>query len=185
MGFAAFLAKLFGSSKKQAQVLCIGLDNSGKSTIINHLKPNEDQTEDVVATVGFSVEKFTTPGVSFTVFDMSGQGKYRDLWEHYYKEAQAVIFVIDSSDKLRIVVAKSEIDMLLEHAAVQSRRIPILFFANKMDLRDALTSVKCIRLLELDKIKDKPWHICASNALTGEGLHEGIQWLSEQLKSGV
>lgn len=23
--------------------------------------------------------------LSFTVFDMSGQGKYRDLWEHYYK----------------------------------------------------------------------------------------------------
>ena len=40
MGLADFIAKLFGSSKKQAQVLCVGLDNSGKSTIINRLKPN-------------------------------------------------------------------------------------------------------------------------------------------------
>ena len=23
---------------------------------------------------------------------------------------------------------------------------------------------------------DKPWHICASNAVTGEGLHEGVNF---------
>ena len=55
-------------------------------------------TTDVVPTVGFSVEEFTKNGLSFTVFDMSGQGRYRNLWEHYYKDAQAIIFVIDCSD---------------------------------------------------------------------------------------
>ena len=25
---------------------------------------------------------------------MSGQGKYRNLWEHYYKEAEAIVFVV-------------------------------------------------------------------------------------------
>lgn len=42
--------------------------------------------QDVVPTVGFSVEEFSKNGLSFTVFDMSGQGRYRNLWEHYYKE---------------------------------------------------------------------------------------------------
>ncbi len=46
---------------------------------------------------------------------MSGQGRYRNLWEHYYKECQGVVFVVDSSDKLRMVVAKDELDMLLQH----------------------------------------------------------------------
>jgi len=41
-------------------------------------------------------------GLNFTVFDMSGAGRYRMLWEHYYREAQAVIFVLDSADKLRL-----------------------------------------------------------------------------------
>jgi ADP-ribosylation factor-like protein 6 len=36
------------------------------------------------------------------VFDMSGAGRYRVLWEQYYQEADAVIFVIDSADKLRL-----------------------------------------------------------------------------------
>lgn len=42
---------------------------------------------------------------------------------------------------------------------IKHRRIPILFFANKMDLRDAVTSVKVSQLLCLENIKDKPWHI--------------------------
>ncbi|XP_033112877.1 ADP-ribosylation factor-like protein 6 [Anneissia japonica] len=181
MGIFDFFSNLFGSNKKQAQVLCIGLDNSGKTTIINQLKPKDAQAEDIVPTIGFTVEKFRSLSVNFTVFDMSGQGKYRNLWEHYYKDAQAIIFVVDSSDKLRMVVAKEELEILLSHQAISSRCIPVLFFANKMDQRDAVSSVKCSNILDLDKIKDKPWHICASNALTGEGLHEGIQWLTDQL----
>ena len=49
---------------------------------------------------------------------MSGQGRYRGLWEHYYQDCHGIIFVIDSSDKLRLVVAKEELDMMLQHADV-------------------------------------------------------------------
>lgn len=59
----------------------IGLDNSGKTTIINHLKPKKAQAMEIVPTVGFSVEEFGKNGINFTVFDMSGQGRYRSLWE--------------------------------------------------------------------------------------------------------
>uniref|UniRef100_A0A8C3UEC2 ADP-ribosylation factor-like protein 6 n=69 Tax=Passeriformes TaxID=9126 RepID=A0A8C3UEC2_CATUS len=177
MGLFDKLAGWLGLKKKEVHVLCLGLDNSGKTTIINKLKPSNAQTQDIVPTIGFSIEKFKTSSLSFTVFDMSGQGKYRDLWEHYYKEGQAIIFVIDSSDKLRMVVAKEELDTLLNHPDIKHRRLPILFFANKMDLRDAVSSVKVSQLLSLENIKDKPWHICASDALKGEGLQEGVDWL--------
>lgn len=40
--------------------------------------------------------------LKFTVFDMSGAGRYRTLWEQYYREAESVIFVIDSADRLRM-----------------------------------------------------------------------------------
>lgn len=125
---------------------------------------------------------FTDRNVGFTAFDMSGQGRYRNLWEHYYKECQGIVFVVDSSDKLRMVVAKDELDMLLQHPDIRSRKLPILFFANKMDCKDALSSVKVSQTLGLERIMDKPWHICASNAVTGEGLHEGVEWLTSQIK---
>ncbi|XP_069745543.1 ADP-ribosylation factor-like protein 6 isoform X4 [Narcine bancroftii] len=159
MGLFDKLAGWLGLKKKEVHVLCLGLDNSGKTTIINYLKPSNAQVQDIVPTIGFSIENFKTSGLSFTVFDMSGQGRYRNLWEHYYKEGQAIIFVIDSSDKLRMVVAKEELDTLLNHPDIKHRRIPILFFANKMDLRDALSSVKVSQMLRLENIKDKAWHI--------------------------
>ena len=37
----------------------------------------------------------------------------------------------------------------------------------------------------LERLLDKPWHICASNAATGEGLQEGIEWLTGQIKENM
>lgn len=36
--------------------------------------------------------------------------------------------------------------------------------------------------LGLEAIKDKPWHISSSNALTGEGLQNGVEWLTQQIR---
>ncbi|KAI8764248.1 ADP-ribosylation factor-like protein 6 [Biomphalaria glabrata] len=182
MPFFDALARWLGMKKKEVNVMVVGLDNSGKTTIINHFKSPETKNHDIVPTVGFNVEKFKSKSLAFTAFDMSGQGRYRNLWEQYYKECDGIIFVIDSSDKLRMVVAKEELNLLLENPELKNRSIPILFYANKMDARDAVSSVKCSHLLELQSLSNKPWFICASNALTGEGLHEGVDWLTDQLK---
>ena len=184
MGFSK-LASWLGLKKKEAQIIVLGLDNSGKTTILNRLKPENEQHHDIVPTVGFTVEQFQSKSLKFTAFDMSGQGRYRNLWEAYYKDCNGIIFVIDSSDKLRLAVAKDELELLLENEYIRNRRIPILFFANKKDKRDAMSSVKCSAVLGLDEIRDKPWHICASNALTGEGLDEGLSWFADQVKEVI
>ncbi|CAD5110898.1 unnamed protein product [Dimorphilus gyrociliatus] len=183
MGIFSKLAEWLGVKRKECNIVVVGLDNSGKTTILNKLKPDDSQTSDIVPTIGFNVENFSSKSLQFNAFDMSGQGRYRNLWEHYYKDCQGVIFVIDSADKLRMPVAKDELDQLIQHPDLVSKRVPVLFFANKMDHRDALSSVKCSTLLKLDEISNKPWHICASNAITGEGLDEGVNWLSDQIKS--
>ena len=41
--------------------------------------------------------------------------RYRKLWENYYKDAEAVIFVVDSSDAIRIGIARTELHDLLNH----------------------------------------------------------------------
>jgi len=175
-----------GASKRSAaNIVVVGLDNSGKTTIINRLKPGEAQSSNIVPTVGFTVEKFQYRSLQLIAFDMSGQGRYRNMWEHYYRDCNGIIFVIDSSDKLRLAVAREELDQLLAHPEIRERRVPILFFANKMDVRDAVTSVKCSAILELSRVENKPWHICASNAVTGEGLEEGITWLTDQIRDGL
>merc|ERR1712023_397576 len=109
-------------------------DNSGKTTIINHIKPKQLQSTEMTPTVGFSVEEFAKDNIQFTIFDMSGQSRYRSLWEHYYRDVQAIVYVLDSTDKIRMAVAKDELEQLLTHKDIAGREVPILFYANKMDL---------------------------------------------------
>jgi GTPase SAR1 family protein len=69
MGFFDKLANVLGLKKKECNVLIVGLDNSGKSTLLNNFKTEEQRQADIVPTVGFNVEKFksmTRPKNSFS-----------------------------------------------------------------------------------------------------------------------
>ncbi|KAF0978316.1 hypothetical protein FDP41_002831 [Naegleria fowleri] len=171
----------FSSKKKESvKIVCCGLDNSGKSTIINYLKPKKERESNVVPTIGYSQESFDFDKLNFTVFDMSGQGKYRNLWESFYGEVDGVIFVIDSADRVRIAVAEDEMKILLKE--IKDRPIPILFFANKQDLANSLSASEVSESLKLHEIQNKSWTIIASNALVGDGISDGVKWLSEEIR---
>lgn len=58
MGLFDALASLLKLRKEQINILVVGLNNSGKSTIVNHFKNPEERPSIIVPTVGFSVEKF-------------------------------------------------------------------------------------------------------------------------------
>ncbi|KAL7736697.1 hypothetical protein ACLKA6_015559 [Drosophila palustris] len=185
MGMFNNLAELIKVKKDKMTILVLGLNNSGKSTIINHFKKSNEQSTIMVPTVGFLIEQFYSTGVSIKAMDMSGATRYRNLWEHQFKNCQGIIYVIDSSDRMRFVVVKDELDLVLQHPDIRNRLVPILFYGNKSDLEDSLSNVKIAAALGLDNIKEKPWHICSSNAISGEGLDEGVQWLVQQIRFAV
>ena len=185
MGLLDSFLEWLGFGRRQVSVLIVGLDNTGKTSILNYLRPEEARTQTTIPTVGFNVENFSCRGLSFTAFDMSGQNRYRHLWSNYYRSTNAIIFVVDSSDLTRIVVAHEELQQLLSHVEIRSRSIPILFFANKMDLRDSLSCTGVSTELRLNEINNKSWHICSTNALSGEGIAEGIEWLSNEIKQSI
>eukprot|EP00735_Rhodelphis_limneticus_P004546 TRINITY_DN16144_c0_g1::TRINITY_DN16144_c0_g1_i1::g.6449::m.6449 TRINITY_DN16144_c0_g1::TRINITY_DN16144_c0_g1_i1::g.6449 ORF type:complete len:183 (-),score=22.33,sp/O88848/ARL6_MOUSE/48.28/2e-53,Arf/PF00025.16/5e-52,Ras/PF00071.17/2e-13,SRPRB/PF09439.5/7.5e-12,Miro/PF08477.8/5.6e-10,GTP_EFTU/PF00009.22/55,GTP_EFTU/PF00009.22/5.3e-08,MMR_HSR1/PF01926.18/5.2e-08,MMR_HSR1/PF01926.18/2.3e+03,Gtr1_RagA/PF04670.7/2.7e-08,G-alpha/PF00503.15/0.73,G-alpha/PF00503.15/2.3e-05,ATP_bind_1/PF03029.12/78,ATP_ len=182
MGFNKFLVKL-GILKKPCKVAVVGLDSAGKSTIIKKLQPKK-VPQDVVPTVGFQVEEFVHGNVKFTVFDMSGHGRYRSLWENFYKDIHGIVFVIDSQDEARMKSVQIEIQQMLSHKDIkEDRDIPVLFFANKMDLPGAHEPAEITEALDLKTlVADRAWHITPSNALTGENLDSGIEWLATHLK---
>ncbi len=67
--------------------------------------------------------------------------------------------MIDATDKLRIKVAKNELDNLLDHPSIKKRGVPILFFANKMDLGIAMKEQEVAKEMQLYDITDRAWHI--------------------------
>lgn len=50
-------------------------------------------------------------------------GRYRNLWETYYKTAHGIVFVVDSTDKLRLAVSRDELWMLLDHKDLANRKV--------------------------------------------------------------
>merc|ERR1712232_555188 len=122
-------------------------------------------------------------GVNFCAFDMSGQSRYRNLWEHYYRDVEGIIVVVDATDKLRFAVAKDELDLMLSDQQVQERKIPILFLANKIDLESSATAADEVKqALKLNQITDRPWHIAPTDALKGEGVEAALKWLATSMK---
>jgi len=68
-----------GISKHPLGVLVVGLDNSGKTTLIDWLADKSagndiiDRRDVIVPTVGFSARRFQFDNTPVTVLDMSGQ----------------------------------------------------------------------------------------------------------------
>jgi ADP-ribosylation factor protein 6 len=94
------------------------------------------QSVTTIPTVGFNVETVSYKNVKFSVWDVGGQDKIRPLWRHYFTGTQALIFVVDSSDRERIDEARKELHMIVNDR--EMREVVILVFANKQDLPEAL-----------------------------------------------
>lgn len=90
------------------------------------------QTAQTNPTVGFNVEIVSYKNVKFSVWDVGGQEKIRPLWRHYYTGTQALIFVVDSSDRDRIIEARQEMYRVINDR--EMKEVIILVYANKQDI---------------------------------------------------
>ena len=58
----------------------------------------------------------------------------------------------------------------------------VLVFANKQDLPNAMAAPEVTEKLGLHSLRSRQWYIQAACATTGNGLYEGLDWLSNTLK---
>jgi len=164
--------------KKEMRILMVGLDAAGKTTILYKLKLGEIVT--TIPTIGFNVETVEYKNISFTVWDVGGQDKIRPLWRHYYQNTQGIIYVVDSNDRDRVQEARDELQRMLNEDEL--RDALLLVFANKQDLPNAMSAAEITDKLGLHSIKQRDWYIQATCATSGDGLYEGLEWLSQNLK---
>lgn len=59
-----------------------------------------------VPTIGFNVDKVRFKNVEFTIWDIGGQTNIRRLWNYYFDNTNAIIYMVDSSDLERYDLAK-------------------------------------------------------------------------------
>jgi signal recognition particle receptor subunit beta len=114
------------------------------------------------------------------VWDVGGQDQLRTLWNHYFDYVDGLVFVIDSTDRGRLPLAKAELDNIYQYESMQ--HVPIMIIANKQD---------CARAMKVDSINDElnmnhwPYgfhNIQACCALTGDGLKEAFTLLAKLIR---
>ncbi|KAM9192664.1 ADP-ribosylation factor-like protein 11 [Dugong dugon] len=166
--------------KTEAQVVMMGLDSAGKTTLLYKLKGHE--LVETLPTVGFNVEPLEAPGrVSLTLWDVGGQTQLRASWKDYLEGTDILVYVLDSTDKDRLPEAVAGLREVLDNPNMAS--VPFLVLANKQEAPDALPLLDIRDRLGLERFQDHCWELQACSALTGEGLQEALQSLKSLLKS--
>ena len=128
----------------------------------------------------FPLHQVDYKNISFTVWDVGGQDKIFPLWRHYYANSQGLIFVVDSNDRDRIDAVRDEMHRMLNDDELR-RETVLLVFANKQDLPNAMSAAEMTDKLGLHQMRQRQWYIQACCATTGDGLYEGLDWLSTTL----
>ena len=173
----SYWSRLFGV--REVRVLVLGLDAAGKTTILHRIHSNE--VVHTVPTIGFEVETVQIKNLKLQVWDLGGQTSIRPYWRCYYPNTNAVIYVIDSADRERLPDAKKELSLLLGEEEL--RGVPLLVFANKQDLPNALDAVTVSEGLGLAAIKDRQYAIFQASATKGVGIAEGVDWMVDVIAS--
>lgn len=172
-GFISTIYDFFSTKKN---MLMLGLDSAGKTTILYQLKLNDYRH--TVPTIGFNVETIKYKNLDLTIWDIGGQAKIRKLWRHYYNNIDTVIFVIDSNDVDRLPLVKEELHHVLSDN--QLKHCSVLIYSNKIDLPNSIDPTEIAKEVDLYSLKQK-WYIqpcCALNETSG--IYEGLNWIKNQ-----
>ncbi|NXS35722.1 ARL14 protein, partial [Pomatostomus ruficeps] len=158
---------------KRVNILMLGLDSAGKSTLLCRLRYKDAFL--TTPTIGFNVDMIEV-GKDFTLtfWDVGGQKKMRELWSNFLEDADGLLYVVDSSDKRRLEESRREFELILKNESI--RNVPVVVLANKQDLPGALNAEEVTRRFKMQKFcSDRSWYVQPCCATSGEGLAEALQ----------
>ncbi|KAL4433172.1 hypothetical protein ABPG74_010867 [Tetrahymena malaccensis] len=155
----------------------LGQNAAGKTTILFQMKLG--QYIQNLPTIQFNVESVEYKNIKLTIWDIAAQQNLRELYRHYSKGKYALIYVLDSTNPNRMDEAKQTIEKVIQSQDMNG--IPVLILANKQDIATMNVS-EISNKLQLHTIKGiGQWLIQGCCAKNGEGICDGLDWLSSIL----
>lgn len=167
-------------SKTEFHVLILGIDKAGKTTLLERLKTLYSNLEGlppdrIVPTVGLNIGRVEVSTAKLVFWDLGGQAGLRTIWEKYYEEAHAVIYVIDAACPSRFEDSKSALEKVIRHEDLQGA--PLLILANKQDLSGAVSAEELARYLDLKELDERLYMFEAVSTYDGLGIKDAVDWL--------
>ncbi|XP_016580109.1 ADP-ribosylation factor-like protein 2 isoform X2 [Capsicum annuum] len=154
MGLLSIIRKI-KQKEKEMRILMVGLDNSGKTTIV--LKINDEDTSVISPTLGFNIKTITYQKYTLNIWDVGGQKTIRSYWRNYFEQTDGLVWVVDSSDLRRLDDCRYELHNLLKE--------------------------EVLNLEAMDN--SRHWRIVGCSAYTGDGILEGFDWLVQDVASRI
>lgn len=145
------------SNNERDKVMLLGLDNAGKTTILNYFKNNPEKNP--IPTIGFNVALTSKRFTNAAIWDVGGQEAARKLWMNYVKNCTMLVYVIDLSDKDRFKFAFTELLKILNGFDGSLRNTPIIIVGNKTDLVAKDNSIKSLFIQECIAIAHRFWEV--------------------------
>lgn len=162
------------------RILVAGPHGSGKTTLLHRLKLGKPVT--TTPADASTIEIVTHKNVTFTMWDFVGDRQMRRRLRQYGHNADAVVFVEDSTDVERLEEACDALAVFLNFVWLRDTKLSVL--ANKQDTPGALSAIEVRARLVMDNVARNLTHVEGCVATRGDGLSEGLEWLARAVTSG-
>jgi GTP-binding protein SAR1 len=172
----------FGLYYKDAKILFLGLDNSGKTTLLSVLKTNKLASAD--PTFHPNYEELIVGNLRLQTHDLGGHEAARRLWKDYFTQVDGVVFIVDAADCDRFPEARKELAALLDDDSLHG--VPIVVLGNKVDLHWAVSEPVLRSEIglyhttgkEAASVEGRPLELFMCSVVRNMGYGEALEWLS-------
>uniref|UniRef100_A0A8D0IL18 ADP ribosylation factor like GTPase 9 n=1 Tax=Sus scrofa TaxID=9823 RepID=A0A8D0IL18_PIG len=165
----------FASQEKSKQILVLGLDGAGKTSVLHSLALNRVQ-HSVAPTRGLNAVCIHTEDSQMEFLEIGGSEPYRSYWEKYLSRGLLLIFVVDSADHGRLPEAKKHLHRLIGTNPV----LPLVVFANKQDLESAYPIADIHEALALSEVGNDRKMFLFGTQVTEDGSE--IPWVMQDAR---
>lgn len=162
--------------KKELELTLIGLENAGKTTLVNSLGSGKFDSE-TIPTIGMNYRSFKKGKVTLNLYDLGGQKRFRESWDKYCTTSDCIIYVVDASDREKVQESKDELHQILTNKFLEG--IPLLVLGNKNDIADCLNETELIEALELANFSKRKICCYSISAKNMTNLDITMKWLGD------
>lgn len=135
---------------KNIQISFLGMNNSGKTSIINALQGNFNMK--MKPSLGFKpTTMMLGENINVKFYDLGGGAKIRDIWSLYYHDIHAIVYVFDASLKGDEMSNSIKLfNTTIINAYLHNK--PLLILANKQDKLDVISCDDIWKRINIDSL---------------------------------